>query len=35
MINLGKWKDLEEVINFALRIVKLRLKENENNDNDQ
>ncbi|MHA2398000.1 MAG: hypothetical protein ACXADU_03810, partial [Promethearchaeota archaeon] len=32
MINLGKWKNLDEVINFALRIVKMRLKESENND---
>ncbi|MFX0030169.1 MAG: hypothetical protein ACFE8B_13240 [Candidatus Hermodarchaeota archaeon] len=35
MINLGKWKNLEEVINFALRIVKLRLKENNENVNDE
>ncbi|MFX1377027.1 MAG: hypothetical protein ACFFA0_14575 [Promethearchaeota archaeon] len=35
MINLGKWKNLEEVINFALRIVKLRLKENRNNDKNE
>ena len=35
MINLGKWKDLEEVINFALRIVKLRLKETGDNDTDE
>ncbi|MBY8990600.1 MAG: hypothetical protein KGD58_07595 [Candidatus Lokiarchaeota archaeon] len=35
MINLGKWKDLEEVINFALRIIKLRLKETDNNDTDE
>ena len=35
MINLGKWKDLEEVINFALRIVKVRLKETGNNDIDE
>ena len=34
MINLGKWKNLEEVINFALRIVKLRLKENEIDSNE-
>ena len=32
MINLGKWKNLQEVINFALRIIKIRLKETEKND---
>ncbi|MFW9941695.1 MAG: hypothetical protein ACFFFT_11695 [Candidatus Thorarchaeota archaeon] len=35
MINLGKWKNIEEVVNFALRIVKLRLKEFEKNDREQ
>lgn len=30
MINLGRWKNLEEAINFALRIVKIRLKESKN-----
>ncbi|MFX1479479.1 MAG: hypothetical protein ACFFCI_15210 [Promethearchaeota archaeon] len=34
MINLGKWKNLEEVINFALRIIKMRLKETGENDSD-
>ena len=35
MINLGRWKNLEEAINFALRIVKIRLKESGNNDKDE
>lgn len=32
MINIGKWKNLEEVINFALRVAKIRMKEIEKND---
>ncbi|MHA1985580.1 MAG: hypothetical protein ACW98D_02975 [Promethearchaeota archaeon] len=32
MINLGKWKNLEEVINYALRIAKIKMKESNNND---
>ncbi|MFX0082377.1 MAG: hypothetical protein ACFE94_11565 [Candidatus Hodarchaeota archaeon] len=32
MINLDRWKNLEELINFALRIVKIRLKEFDKND---
>jgi len=35
MINLGRWKNLEEAINFALRIVKIRLKESKKNDKDE
>ena len=29
MVNKGKWKTLEEVINFALKVTKIRLKEAE------
>jgi len=32
MINIGKWENLEEVINFALRVAKIKIKENEEND---
>ena len=32
MINLGKWKNLEEVINYALRVAKTKMKEGNNND---
>ncbi|MHA2280780.1 MAG: hypothetical protein ACXAC5_08000 [Promethearchaeota archaeon] len=31
MINLGKWKNLEEVINYALRVAKIKMKEAEKN----
>ncbi|MHA2005839.1 MAG: hypothetical protein ACXABO_07795 [Promethearchaeota archaeon] len=31
MINIGKWKNLEEVINFALRVAKIKMKENDIN----
>ncbi|MFX1389801.1 MAG: hypothetical protein ACFE9Z_07060 [Promethearchaeota archaeon] len=29
MINKGRWKNLEEIINFALKVTKIRLKEAE------
>jgi len=32
MINKGKWKNLDDVINFALNVTKNRLKEAEKND---
>jgi hypothetical protein len=32
MINLGKWKNLEEVINYALRVAKIKMKEGNKND---
>ena len=32
MINLGKWKNFEEVINYALRIAKIKTKKAEKND---
>ena len=35
MINLGKWKNLEEVINYALRVAKSKMKEAEKNDQDR
>jgi hypothetical protein len=35
MINKGKWKNLDDVINFALKMTKNRLKEAEKNDQDQ
>ena len=35
MINKGKWKNLDDVINFALKVTKNRLKEEEKNDQDQ
>ncbi|TKJ19155.1 MAG: hypothetical protein CEE43_16360 [Promethearchaeota archaeon Loki_b32] len=35
MINKGKWANLEEVINFALRVTKTRLKDAEKNDNNE
>lgn len=35
MINKGKWKNLDDVINFALKVTKNRLKEAEKNDQDQ
>ncbi|MHA2038009.1 MAG: hypothetical protein ACW98X_16360 [Promethearchaeota archaeon] len=31
MINLGKWKNIEEVINYALRVAKIKMKEAEKN----
>lgn len=35
MLNKGKWNNLDEVINFALNMTKIRLKESEKNDQDQ
>lgn len=35
MINKGKWKNLDEVINFALKVTKIRIKEAEKSDQDQ
>ncbi len=35
MINKGKWKNLDEVINFAINVTKIRLKEAENTDQDK
>ena len=35
MINKGKWANLEEVINFALRVTKIRQKDAEKNDNNE
>ena len=35
MVNKGKWANLEEVINFALRVTKIRLKDTEKNDNNE
>ncbi|NVM38642.1 MAG: hypothetical protein HWN81_23850 [Candidatus Lokiarchaeota archaeon] len=35
MINKGKWKNLDEVINFALKITKIRLKEAEKDDKNE
>ncbi|MFX1309740.1 MAG: hypothetical protein ACFE8C_08595 [Promethearchaeota archaeon] len=35
MLNKGKWKNLDDVINFALNMTKIRLKESEKNDQDQ
>jgi hypothetical protein len=35
MLNKGKWKNLDELINFALKMTKIRLKEAEKNDQDQ
>jgi len=35
MINKGKWNNLDELINFALKVTKIRLKEAEKNDQDQ
>ncbi len=32
MINLGKWENLEEVINYSLRIAKNKMKKAEKND---
>jgi hypothetical protein len=32
MINLGKWKNLEEVINYSLRVAKSKMKEAEKDD---
>jgi len=32
MISKGKWKNLDEVINFALKVTKIRLKEAEKDD---
>lgn len=35
MINLGKWKNLEEVINYALKVAKIKMKETKKNDQDR
>lgn len=35
ILNKGKWKNLDEVINFALKVTKIRLKEVEKTDQDQ
>jgi len=35
MLNKGKWKNLDEVINFALKVTKIRLKEAEKNDQNE
>ncbi|MHA2394145.1 MAG: hypothetical protein ACXAEX_19595 [Promethearchaeota archaeon] len=35
MINLGKWKNIEEVINFAIRMLKVRMKEADKIDQDE
>ncbi len=35
MINKEKWKNLDEVINFALKVTKIRMKEAEKSDQDQ
>ena len=35
MINLGKWKNFEEVINYALRVAKIKMKEVEKNNQDR
>ena len=32
MINKGKWKNLDEVINFALKVTRIRLKDTEKDD---
>jgi len=33
--NKGKWKNMDELINFALKVIKIRLKEAEKDDQDQ
>ena len=35
MIKKGRWANLEEVINFALKVTKIRLKDAEKNDNNE
>lgn len=35
MINLGKWNNVEEVINFAIRMLKVRMKETDKIDHDE
>ncbi|MFX1417573.1 MAG: hypothetical protein ACFE9N_01500 [Promethearchaeota archaeon] len=35
MLNKGKWKNMDEIINFALKVTKIRLKEAEKSDQDQ
>lgn len=35
MINKGKWKNLDELINFALKVTKIRMKEAEKSVQDQ
>ncbi len=35
VIKKGKWKNLDELINFALKVTKIRLKEAEKDDQDQ
>jgi hypothetical protein len=35
MLNKEKWKNLDELINFALKVTKIRFKEAERNDHDQ
>jgi len=30
MIDEGRWKNIEEVINFALKVIKFRMKKQEN-----
>ena len=35
MVKKGRWANLEEVINFALKVTKLRLKDAEKNDNNE
>ncbi|UCC19310.1 MAG: hypothetical protein JSV62_14590 [Promethearchaeota archaeon] len=35
MLNKGKWKNMDELINFALKVTKIRMKEAEKNDQDQ
>ena len=32
MIHKGKWKKLDDVINFALKVTKIRVKEAEKDD---
>lgn len=35
MINKGKWKNLDEVINFALKVTKIRMKKAEKSNEDR
>ncbi|MFX1378287.1 MAG: hypothetical protein ACFFA4_04265 [Promethearchaeota archaeon] len=35
ILNKGKWKSLDELINFSLKVTKIRLKETEKDDQDQ
>ena len=35
MLNKGKWKSMDELINFALKVTKIRLKDAENDDQEQ